>query len=48
VSMDAAFVRLREYSRRTRTPLRCVAQDVIDNQFDPPELSPRGSSRTHR
>jgi GAF domain-containing protein len=48
VTMDAAFARLRQYSRRTRTPLRCVAQDVIDNHFDPPELPSRGSCSAYR
>jgi hypothetical protein len=48
VTVEAAFARLRQHSRRTRTPLRRIAQDVIDNHVDPPELPARGSCTRHR
>jgi GAF domain-containing protein len=47
-TMDEAFARMRQYARRTRTPLRCIAHDVVDNRFDPPGRSPRGRRIAHR
>ncbi|HEY2223271.1 GAF and ANTAR domain-containing protein [Actinomycetospora sp.] len=48
VTMEEAFTRMRQYARRTRTPLHRIAHDVVERQFDPPETSSRGRCTTYR